>query len=205
MLFDLIGAVLSLLSTYYFIRLNNKAWFIGMIATGVNGLLYWQKGIYADMGLEIIYFLSMCYGLYLWKDLGSQNIDKQNTSIQSLTLNHGLFLTLVFGLIFGIIYGLLLNFTQSTVAFMDAFTASISLVAQWLMCHKFIATWVLWLVTDVLYSFMYLGKNLPFHCLLMIIYAGMAVTGYIVWARRSKAALTDSISINPHFSNQKLV
>nr|WP_081726626.1 nicotinamide mononucleotide transporter [Legionella oakridgensis] len=56
MFYDLIGAIASLLSTYYFIRQNNKAWAIALLATALNGWLYWQTGIYADMCLESFYF-----------------------------------------------------------------------------------------------------------------------------------------------------
>ena len=60
MLYDLFSALTSLLSTYYFIRLDIKAWPIGLLATCFNGWLFWQKGIYADMCLESFYFLRDC-------------------------------------------------------------------------------------------------------------------------------------------------
>ena len=56
MLFDLIGALTSLLSTYFFIRMNNKAWPVGMLATVLNGWLYWYKGIYAEYDLGGLLF-----------------------------------------------------------------------------------------------------------------------------------------------------
>ncbi|MBL7479822.1 nicotinamide riboside transporter PnuC [Legionella bononiensis] len=186
MLFDLFGALASLLSTYFFIRLNNKAWPMGILATVLNGWLYWHKGIYADMMLEIFYFLSMCYGWSLWY---RQSLIKE-TAIQkplkTLNLTQWLLLTLTLGTVFIFIYYILHSLTHSTVAIMDAATTSMSLVAQWLMCHKIIATWVLWFITDALFAVMYLNKSLPFHCGLMLIYTGLAITGYLVWARKSR-------------------
>ena len=55
---DCFGTLASLLATYYFIRLNKLAWLVSLAAIGLNGVLYWQKGIYADTALEGIYFLS---------------------------------------------------------------------------------------------------------------------------------------------------
>jgi nicotinamide mononucleotide transporter len=192
MIFDLIGALVSFISTYYFIKMNNKAWPIGMIATILNGWLYWHKGIYADMLLEVFYFLSLSYGWYKWKYQLNQLITNDNSSLGYLKPSQWVSLGLVLGLVFISIYYLLQTLTHSTVAVLDATTTSLSLVAQWLMCHKIIVTWVLWFITDVLYATMYMSKNLPFHCLLMIIYTGMAVTGYRVWARKYKAASTAS-------------
>jgi nicotinamide mononucleotide transporter len=190
MLFDLIGALVSLLSTYYFIRLNNKAWPVGLLATILNGWLYWHKGIYADMVLELIYFLSMCYG---WSRWYRQATDKNNSGQKPLgQLNSLQWITLVFflGALFLFIVYLLQAFTHSTVPVLDAATTSMSLVAQWLMCHKIIATWILWFITDALYAVMYLSKNLPFHSILMLIYTGLAITGYLVWTKKSKSELS---------------
>ena len=186
MFFDLMGAAISFLSTYYFIRLNNKAWPIGMIATCLNGWLYWRKGIYADMVLEFFYFLSMGYGWYIWNH--SSYLDKNDSKMLLSRLNalQWTVLILVFFSIFSLIHYVLQTQIHSNVALLDATTTSLSLLAQWLMCHKIIATWVIWFITDALYLFLYHGKNLPFHCLLMMLYSGMAVTGYMIWTKHAK-------------------
>lgn len=188
MFFDLIGALCSLLSTYYFIRLNRKAWIVGLFATCLNGLLYWHKGIYADMMLEGFYFLNMGYGWFKWQD--SANHVSMPLQLNKLSRTQWLLLFILLGIIFIIIYTLLILFTHSSVAILDASTTSLSLVAQWLMCHKIIATWMLWFVTDTLYILIYLTKNLPFHSLLMVIYMGMAIVGYITWTRAFKNSLS---------------
>jgi nicotinamide mononucleotide transporter len=187
MLFDIMGALCSLLSTYYFIRLNKKAWLIGIVATCLNGWLYWQKGIYADMLLEGFYFLSMGYGWFKWQDTAN-NHSNQPIQLNQLPIRQWLLLFILFCVVFIIIYALLILFTHSSVAILDATTTALSLVAQWLMCHKIIVTWALWFITDTLYILMYLTKNLPFHCLLMIIYTGMAIIGYRTWERAAKSS-----------------
>lgn len=190
MLFDIMGAFMSLLSTYFFIRLNNKAWAVGIVATCVNGWLYWHKGIYADMGLEVCYFLSMCYGWYMWKYHYSVNTGSSRTILKRLSSVQWSVLALSLCIVFALIYTLLNTFTNSNVAFLDAITTSLSLAAQWLMCHKIILTWMLWLITDALYAFMYLSKHLPFHSGLMLIYTAMAITGYWFWSTEyNKAAM----------------
>ena len=208
MLFDLIGALVSLLSTYYFIRLNNKAWPLGIVATILNGWLYWHKGIYADMLLEFFYFLSMCYGWRKWQKQSAQEMATGQTTLGHLGPLQWVLLCLLLCLIFILIYYLLLTLTHSTVALLDAGTTSLSLVAQWLMCHKIIATWVLWFITDALYASMYLSKNLPFHSILMITYTGMAVAGYLIWARRYKKklpVLPKNETLNLHLKDQTLI
>lgn len=185
MFYDLLGACCSLLSTYYFIKLDHKAWPISLFAICINGWLYWTKGIYAEMMLEAVYFLSINYGWYQWRN-SAKNPHHQPKLLNQLSLKQWAGLLVILSCTFLLIYMLLLKFTHSSVAFLDALTTSLSLVAQWLMCHKIIATWILWFITDALYAVMYLNKNLPFHCGLMIIYTGLAISGYLAWARYSK-------------------
>jgi nicotinamide mononucleotide transporter len=204
MFLDLLGAILSLLATYYFIRINSKAWGISLLAIMMNGWLYWQKGIYADTVLESFYFLSTCYGWYLWRRVLVQNTAP---SIIHISLRQcGIVLSLGL-IIFVFVAWLLTAFTDSNVVFLDALTTSISLLAQALMCYKMILTWLLWLVTDALYVYMYLHKKLPFHSLLMLIYTGMAIVGYRNWRRKlrgnsladlSKSKLTCPSKIKVH-------
>jgi nicotinamide mononucleotide transporter len=150
----------------------------------LNGWLYWKKGIYADMMLEMFYFLTMAYGWHHWSN-SAKNTSSETPLLKQLSAPQWLLLLFLFCFVFMIIYTLLSLFTHSSVAFLDATTTSLSLIAQWLMCHKIIITWILWFITDALYALMYLTKGLPFHCGLMILYTGMAVSGYILWARKS--------------------
>lgn len=208
MLFDLFSSLTSLLSTYYFIRMDSKAWLVGVIATLLNGWLYYQKGIYGDMVLESLYFLSMGYGWTKWRKKGTSNTNNSGLVSGSLRPLQWVSLGLIFCFVFTGIHYLLQAFTHSTVALLDAATTSLSLMAQLLMCHKVIGTWILWFITDALYAAMYLHKNLPFHSILMIVYTVMAIVGYLSWKRRYKKSLTASPEyeeINLRLSSQTQV
>lgn len=181
MLIDLLGAFLSFLTTYLLIRLNMLAWPIGVIATSMNAWLYWRRGIYADMYLEIFYCLSMGYGWYQWQVSNDRNSANQIATVRKLTSKEWLALPIVFLVIFLIIWFLLTNYTTSNIEVLDALTTSLSLIGQWLMCYKIIFTWAIWFIVDLIYAFMYYHKNIPFHCGLMLIYTGMALSGYWYW------------------------
>ena len=183
MVYDLFGALTSLLSTYYFIRMDRKAWAIGLLATCINAWLYWQKGIFADMCLETFYFVSTCYGWYRWSRASSS---LEAGLLTRFSMKQWLCLLITGIALYSAILYLLTTYSNSTVATLDALTTSLSLVAQWLMCHKVIATWILWFITDALYALMYLQKDLPFHTVLMFIYTGLAVVGYLTWWKKQR-------------------
>ncbi|KTD48832.1 Nicotinamide riboside transporter PnuC [Legionella rubrilucens] len=182
MLLDLSGTLASLLCTYYLIRLNRIAWILGLAANLINGWLYWHNGIYADTLLEVFYLVSTAYGWLKWQ----QSSEATSREISSLSFNQWLMVGLAFASLYFLIVIGLKRFTSTTVADLDAFTTALSLIAQVLMCHKVLESWLLWLVTDSVYAYLYWLKQLPFHVLLMIVYTGMALTGYWIWIRQQR-------------------
>ena len=188
---DLLGTSASLLSTWFFIRLNRKAWLMSVIAISLNSVLYWQKGIYADVFLQFIYLGTTVYGWFKW-----QSNKNSPLKVLKLTLKQWLLLCLAICGLFAIIWKILTSFTESDIAIPDALTAALSLTAQWLMCKKIIATWILWFFTDIIYACLYLQKQIPFHALLMLMYTGMAVMGYYTWVKNKPILLNlKSISV----------
>ncbi|QRN04273.1 hypothetical protein GH742_10510 [Legionella sp. MW5194] len=182
MLLDLSGTLASLLCTYYLIRLSRIAWILGLTANLINGWLYWHKGIYADTLLEVFYLVSTAYGWLKWQKTSAAN----SREIRSLSCIQWLMVGLVFASLYLLIVIGLKRFTSTTVADLDALTTALSLIAQVLMCHKVLESWLLWLVTDSVYAYLYWLKQLPFHVLLMIVYTGMALTGYWIWIRQQR-------------------
>lgn len=180
MLIDVLGAFFDLLSTWYFIRLNRKAWSAGLIATILNSYLYWQQGIYADMILSCFYCINFSYGWYYWHkpehQLQIQRLFKPSP-IQWLNLS------LLCAALILATYFLLQRWAPSNVAFLDSVTTSLSIIAQWLMYHKILFSWILWFITDLFYILLYLFKEMPCYAVLMIVYSALAVMGYYQWRR----------------------
>jgi nicotinamide mononucleotide transporter len=185
MLIDALGAFFDLLSTWYFIRLNSKAWPTGLIATAINGYLYWRQGIYADMVLSYLYCVNFSYGWYYWNKPKTHSQRKPLYKLSSFQWGG---LVLLSTSLFLCTYLLLQKWTPSNVPLLDSATTSLSIIAQWLMYHKIIFTWILWVITDVLYIFMYLVKEMPYYALLMVIYTVMAIVGYYLWQKNDNKA-----------------
>ncbi|RAP38315.1 hypothetical protein B1207_00015 [Legionella quinlivanii] len=177
MLLDLLGTLLSLLSTWYFIQMDRKAWIISIFATAINSVLYFSKGIYADTLLEIFYLLNSFYGLLLWNRTLNSKFKVKWLSFPQATV-----LLMLTTALYLVIYFLLRQYTDSTVASLDALTTALSIMGQWLMCYKIIYTWLVWFITDAIYAYMYFYKQIPFHAFLMFLYTIMAIAGYLKWA-----------------------
>ncbi len=177
---DIIGAIFAFISTVYYIKADKLAWPFGLVAICINAFLYYQTGIYGDMSLEFIYFISTFYGWYQWTHGGNKRSELPIRNISpALTLK----LIIIATVGITIAHFILVHYTNSKVPLLDATTTVLSLIAQWLICKKYIQCWFLWFIVDALYVGLYFYKGIPAHSVLLVVYLGMAVVGFMRWKK----------------------
>ena len=52
--------------------------------------------------------------------------------------------------------------TDSTVPWWDSFTTALSIIAMWMLAHKYVEQWLAWLVVDAVSCGIYIYKDLYF-------------------------------------------
>lgn len=165
-----------------YILLEYKAsvwmWVVGFMMQSLGIVLYYQKGLYADCGMEFYYLAMTVYGFVAWmrhkqkaKELPIRHMS-QKTAL--LWLGIGLACWLA-------IYFILSRFTNSTVPVADAFTTAFSIVGIWALARKYLEQWFVWIVVDVVTSVLYFYKDIPFKASLYALYVVIAVFGYFKW------------------------
>lgn len=177
---DILGASLAFLTTCFYIKASPWAWPIGVLATINDAVLYALTGIYGDMALQGLYFVSMLYGWFVWTQGGN---NKTALPVGHISSRVALYLMLLSVLGVALVSQVLSYYTTSQVPYLDAITMVLSLVAQWMMCRKWIESWVVWLFVDAIYVGLYCYKGIPFHAGLNLVYLLMAVSGYGYWRR----------------------
>ncbi len=180
---DPVGAGLSLICTYYFTAARRIAWPIGMAAIALNSILYWQKGIYGSVMLEGVYFLSMIYGLFTWSS------SRKTLTFQDIRfLNFGQIGKLTLLAVAGtFVLSFILQKSGSDIPYWDALTTTLALIAQGLLCLKYIHCWILWFIVDAMMAIMQLYKGIPFHSAIHWMYLIFAVMGYLRWHKIVKS------------------
>ena len=183
---DIVTTVLGLAYILLEYKANVWMWAVGFAMQALGIVLYYQKGLYADCGMEFYYLAMTVYGYWKW-------IHGTPTK-EALPIRHfpkRLVLTwLVFiAAIWGIIYWLLVTFTNSNVPLADSFTTALSIVGIWALAHKYLEQWFIWIVVDVVTCGLYFYKDIPFKASLYALYVVIAVFGYMKW-RRMMQALT---------------
>ena len=153
-------------------------WVVGFMMQALGIVLYYQKGLYADCGMEFYYLAMTVYGFVAWTR------HKQKTS--NLPIRHMPKKTALAWLGVGlaawlVIYLILKNFTNSTVPVADAFTTAFSIVGIWALARKYLEQWFVWIVVDVVTCVLYFYKDIPFKASLYALYVVIAVMGYFKW------------------------
>lgn len=184
MILDPLGASLSLLTTYWFVKTKRKAWLSGMLAILVNGYIYLLKGLYGQMALKVLYGFMMVYGWMGWKKAGddaNKNVNVRHMGRKQWTF----FLSLGFTL-WSLAYWILSEYTASTIPVVDGFIFAFSLIAHYLICERYIESWGFWFVIDIIVTVVHWQRGIPFHSGVHFIYLGFAIAGHMRWKKLAK-------------------
>jgi len=180
-LLQIIGATLGLLYLYLEYKVNIYLWVVGLIMPMVHGYLYFEKGLYADAGMNVYYILAGIYGWIVWKNNKPKN--KKSYKISRMPLRNWLYCACVFVVADVIITYILIAYTNSTVPYADAFTTALSIIAMWMLSRKYVEQWLVWLVVDIVTSCLQFYKVIPITASLYALYSCLAVVGYIRWRK----------------------
>lgn len=175
-----------------YILLEYKAsvwmWVVGFFMQSLGIVLYYQKGLYADCGMEFYYLAMTVYGFIAWMRHSSRKKDLPIRHMPRKTALVWVGLGLVFWLA---IYLILSNFTDSRVPVADAFTTALSIVGIWALARKYLEQWFVWIVVDIVTCGLYFYKDIPFKASLYGLYVIIAVFGYFKWKKMYTQSTVD--------------
>lgn len=184
---DMVGLVLGLVYLWLEFKASIWLWLASVVMPIVHGYLYWERGLYADFGMEVYYVLAAIYGYVTWRWHSSRSSGKAEQSsekpITRFPLRQVLPVTLIWLALWALIYWILITWTDSTVPLCDSFTTSLSMVAMWALAQKYAEQWLLWFVVDAVCTVLYIYKQIPFTAALYAFYTLIALLGYRQWLR----------------------
>jgi nicotinamide mononucleotide transporter len=184
---DIFTTVLGLLYLFLEYRASIALWFVGIIMPALDVYLYYSHGLYGDAGMAVYYTLAAVYGYAVWK-FGHKHGQKAK---EEMPITHFKKSAVVPAIIFFFVawaatYWVLINYTDSTVPVLDAFTNALSFVALWALSRKYAEQWFLWIVVDAVTCYLYVTKGLPFKSGYYGLNVVIAVLGYMKWVKIMK-------------------
>ncbi len=182
---ELLGFITGLLYLYWEYHADPKMWFANIAMPTLSFWVYYRAGLYADFAMNIYYFAIAIYGYLAWtmrRGTKQKGAEKQ-LPISHISLSHLAGCLIAFAIAYAILAYWLVEYTDSTVPYYDAFTTALSIVAMWMLARKYIEQWIAWILVDAVCACLYMYKDRPFYAILYACYTVIAIFGYAKWRR----------------------
>jgi len=181
---EALGAILGLVYIFLSIRQNILTWPVGLITSALYIYVFFLSKFYADMSLQVYYVGVSIYGWYHWTKGSMQTGDE--LPVSGTPRRYWIPLTVVSLVLFVLIAWILKNYTDSPIPWWDAFTTAFSITATWMLARKYLETWLIWVIVDLVSTGLYAAKSLWPTVVLFTVYTGMAVVGYNQWKQSAQ-------------------
>lgn len=195
---ELVGTLLNIACVWLVARNNIWSWPIGNIAVVLFGILFFQINLYSDFFEQIYFLVTGFYGWFVWsrakKQKANQDTQKEEIPRWGTLVEHGAtiatiaFGTLALGFFMSRIHIIFPNAFAEPASFpyLDAFTTLMSFVANILLVHRRISSWVIWILVDIIGIWLYFQKGVVFVSLLYVLFLVIAINGLLNWMRLHK-------------------
>ena len=178
---ELIGTIVGLVYLLLEYRASIYMWLVGIIMPAIYIYIYYSAGLYANFGINIYYLLAAIYGYLSWRGFWGKKGQDESFSITRTPKRGWCIAGIMYLVAQSFITWLLINYTDSTTPIMDAFTTALSIVGMWMLARGYIEQWWTWCVVDLASSALYWHTGLHFTAGLYLVYAIVAVFGYMKW------------------------
>jgi nicotinamide mononucleotide transporter len=179
---EIIAVIVSFLGIWLTARRQMLCWPVNLVACALYFDLFLDARLYADMVLQLLFGFAIVYGWIAWargKD------DAGEVVVAPLPARRA-----IAGLAVGAVGAAAIGWftshhTDAALPWLDATLSSFSLVAQYWTARRHSASWLLWIVVDMVYVGMFVVKGL---LLTAGLYAAMIVLAALAFGRWRAAA-----------------
>lgn len=179
---SLVSGMLGICSVVLGAQGNILTFVFGFAQVATYTYLCCVERFYAEIVINIYYFITMIYGVYCWRNrLSNNSLQVQTRRLSIKLIAWGMLLIALFSWLTG---WLLERFTDDPQPYMDAFTTVPAIAAQLLMVLAYREQWYLWLVVDVLAVVMWFRAENYCMAAQYVFWCVNCIYGYIQWTRQ---------------------
>jgi nicotinamide mononucleotide transporter len=178
-------------------RANIWSWPIGLVNVTLFFFLFFQVQLYPDMFLQVFFFVTNVMGWWRWAHPRPGEEDKQRELRVSMMAPRQLITVALIGIAGTAVMGTLASrlhewlpmvFSKpSAFPYLDSFVTVISIVTTFLMIQKKAECWALWILVDILATYMYFMKGIHFVAIEYLVFCFIAAYGLWNWIREYKS------------------
>ena len=186
---EILGTLSGLVCVWLLIKESVLTFPIGLLYAVITSAVVIEARLYADLVLNLYFVLMNGYGWYFWIRGAEERQIEGKLLVASIPRNE-----LAFAAVAMILGTLMAGYffsacTDADFAHWDSLTTVASFVAMWMTARKYLESWVLWFLIDVLQIALYGVKGfsgspgLYFYSFLYTVYLYMAVLGWRSWSQ----------------------
>ncbi|HZY82518.1 MAG TPA: nicotinamide riboside transporter PnuC [Cyclobacteriaceae bacterium] len=194
---EFFGVVAGGVAVWLSARAHIWSWPIGIINVILFFFLFYQAQLYPDMFLQVFYFVTNVVGWWRWANprKGEEDLKKE-LKVSRLTRNEiilccfvGIGGTLALGAFAARLHEFVPSIFSlpSAAPFQDSFITVVSIVAQYYLLQKKLESWILWLLVDILATYVYFSRDLWFSSLLYFLFCIVAMYALWNWYREYRS------------------
>jgi nicotinamide mononucleotide transporter len=168
-----IGAVVfSFLSVIMAVKRSLSTWIFGILGIVFYGILFFQREIFSNMLLQMIFLVQSFVGLYEWKT----NRNQGELIVTKMSMKEWVSYLATLNIL---IIVMCLMFEK-----LDAITTSVSLMANVLLMNRKLENWFFWIIADVVYIIMFIEQKLYLSSGLYFVFLITCILGYFKWKNK---------------------
>jgi len=175
---EIIAVLVNVLGVWLTARRIRWCWPVGVVAVLLYAWIFYDAKLYSDTLLQGIFAVLQGYGWWRWSQ---GELSEGKVQVARLSWREGLLGLLCGALGAGLLGTLMYRLTDAAVPWMDASLTAFSLVASVWAARKYVASWWLWIVLDVLYVGLFLFKDLQLTAALYAGFVVLAIYGLRAW------------------------
>ena len=183
---NIIAGLAGVVSVVMCAKGRTMFYFVGFIQTCTYLLLAWQNRFYGEVLENLFYFVTMIWGIFVWKKNEIKNEDgtedvlaKKFTPIQWV-------LSIVGTVATTLLMGYWLDDIGSAQAYTDAATNVMAIFAQLLMVRCYREQWIWWFVIDVFCIKLWAVAGNWSMVAMYIFWTANTVYGFVNWSKLNK-------------------
>ncbi|MBQ4030711.1 MAG: nicotinamide mononucleotide transporter [Bacilli bacterium] len=182
---NFISAICGIMCIFFCAKANISNFIFAVVNTFVYAIFLWYHKIYGTFALEVLFYQPVNFiSWYIWAKHRDEKL-VEKTKAKKLTVLQNVLSAAVI-IAGGIIYHAILVKLGGTVAWLDAFTLSIGIIAVILEMLRFKEQYFWWIITDIIAVAMYIIHFDLVYLTKKSIYLIMAIIGIINWTKLQK-------------------
>jgi nicotinamide mononucleotide transporter len=200
---EFFAVITGITAVFLSARANIWSWPVGIVNVVLYFFLFFQVQLYPDMFLQVFFFVTNLAGWWRWAhpSIGEEDRKKELriSFMRPKEIGFVVAATIVGTVLFGLfaknLHTLLPTVfsAPSAMPFVDSFIAVLSVIVTFYMIQKKVECWIMWLIIDIVATWLYFIRDIKFTSALYFVYCLIAAYAVYNWVREYRSYSTAKI------------